>query len=340
MAETTIPQLKQKTLKVPRGYTYTYYTSLASHGKPTLILFHGWPDSAKLWTNVLHNYLLPSGYGIIAIDILGFGNTSKPTEHTEYAFHLLAADAAAIIGAEHIPSVVSVGHDWGSGIAQRFYNFYPSLVSGLVMINFSYIAPNVPPFEIESALDHSRNAFGYGIYEYWKFLAADDSPHLLKQNIESIYAAAHGSPESWVEIFGKPDGLRNFVSSGRTQPLLPYAGGSHKAEFVERMTRDGFEGPSCWYKAYVLGTQNEANKLVPQETYVVKVPTLFWGGTRDKVCRPEMMQWSVEAGLLPHLTTKLVDEGHWALLARPETFGHDLVGWLEENFSAVGGKSP
>lgn len=339
MADMNLSGLIRKTLQVPRGYTYTYYTS-ASHGKPTLILFHGWPDTARLWANVINNYLLPSGYGIIAVDGLGFGGTSKPTSHAEYGFHLLAADAVAILDAEQVLSVISVGHDWGSGIAQRLYNFYATRVSGLVMLNFSYLPPHAPPFEIEAALDATRMAFGYGIFEYWKFFAADDAPQILKENIESMYAAAHGSPESWLDTFCAPDGMRNFVSGGKTQPLEAYAGGPHKAEFVERMARDGFEAPNCFYQAYVLGTQNESNKLVPQENVVVNVPTLFWGGTRDKVCRPELLQESVEGGLLPKLTRKLVDEGHWALLARPETFGEDLIEWLKENFGALREKSP
>ncbi|KAH9206234.1 Alpha/Beta hydrolase protein [Leptodontidium sp. 2 PMI_412] len=273
MADTNLSKLNQKTLRVPRDHTYTYYTNSASRGKPTLILFHGWPDTAKLWANVINNYLLPSGYGIIAVDGLGFGDTSEPT------------DAVAILDAEQIPTVISVGHDWGSGIAQRLYNCYPTRVSGLGMLNFA------------AALDALRKVFGYGTIEYWKFFVAEDAPWILSENIKSIYAAAHGSPESWLETYCAPDGMRNWVSSGKTQqPLQPYAGGSHEADF-----------------------------LVLQENVVVKVPTLFWGGTRDMVCRPEMLQRSMEAGLLPKLTLKLVDEGHWALLAKPERFSEDLI---------------
>ncbi|KAH8691706.1 Alpha/Beta hydrolase protein [Phaeosphaeriaceae sp. PMI808] len=323
MADTNLSKLNQKTIQVPRGFMYTYYTSPASHDKPTLILFHGWPDTAKLWANAINNYLLPSGYGIIAVDILGFGGTSKPTSHAEYGFHHLAADAVAILDAEKIPTAISVGHDWGSGVAQRFYNFFPARVSGLAMLNFSYLPPHEPPFEMEAWLGATRKAFGYGAVEYWKFFAEDDTPRILRDNIESIYAAAHGSPESWLDTFCAPDGMRNFVTSGKTQPLEHYAGGPHKAEFMERMAHDGFEAPSCYYKAYVFGTQNESNSLVLQDNAVVKV------------CRPEMLQRSVEAGLLPNLTCKLVDEGHWALLARPERFGEDLIEWLKENFGTV-----
>ncbi|OLN85595.1 Bifunctional epoxide hydrolase 2-like protein 2 [Colletotrichum chlorophyti] len=339
MEDVDLSKLDRKIIKVPRGYTYTYYTSPASNGRPTIILFHGWPDSANLWANVINNYLLPSDYGIVAVDCLGYGQTSKPTLHTEYAFHLLAADAIAILDAEELPTVISLGHDWGSFIAQRLYNFYPSRVSGLVVINVSYVSPDLPPFELENLLELSRQMFGYGNYEYWKFFATDEGARIMSDNLESVYALAHGSPESWLETMCKPDGARDFVSSGRTQPLLPYAEGRRKAEFMDRMARGRFNAPSCYYKAYCFGTQNESNKLVAEDNAVVKVPTLFWGGTRDMVCRPEILQVSIEAGVLPNLTQKLVDGGHWALLAKPDTFGTDLLSWLEETHGAMGKSS-
>jgi pimeloyl-ACP methyl ester carboxylesterase len=44
-----LSKLTQKKLDVSRGFTYTYYTFPAQGSKPTLILFHGWPDTARLW---------------------------------------------------------------------------------------------------------------------------------------------------------------------------------------------------------------------------------------------------------------------------------------------------
>jgi soluble epoxide hydrolase/lipid-phosphate phosphatase len=103
-------------------------------------------------------------------------------------------------------------------------------------------------------------------------------------------------------------------------------------KFVARMKRDGFQAPQNWYVSMMKGEQDVANMAIAKENITVNVPTLFFGGTRDMVCRPELLGPSQEAGLLPHLKTVTVDAGHWSILAKPKEFGEALTGWLKENF--------
>jgi soluble epoxide hydrolase/lipid-phosphate phosphatase len=167
---------------------------------------------------------------------------------------------------------------------------------------------------------------------YWKLFTADTAPALMKDRVESLWTVAHGKPETWLDTLCKPDGVKNFLLEDRRQPVEPYATDEMREKFVSRMRRDGFEGPQQWYRAMAFGEQDIANKAIPQENIVVKVPTLFFGGTRDMVCRPELLGPSQEAGLLPHLKTVTVDAGHWSLLAKPKEFGEALTSWLKEEF--------
>lgn len=104
----------KKTLEVSRGFTYTYYTSPAKGSLPTLLLVHGFPDSTQEWADVARDYLIPNGYGVIAIDCLGYSGTSKPLETEAYNFQLLSQDIKEIVDKEGLEKVVSVGHDWVS----------------------------------------------------------------------------------------------------------------------------------------------------------------------------------------------------------------------------------
>lgn len=70
-------KLEKKTLDVSRGFTYTYYNSPAKDSKPTLLLIHGFPDAPETYEEVIRDYLVPNGYGVIAIDCLGYNGTSK-----------------------------------------------------------------------------------------------------------------------------------------------------------------------------------------------------------------------------------------------------------------------
>ncbi len=107
-------QLDKKTLDVSRGFTYTYYTSPAKDNKATLLLIHGFPDAPDTYEEVIRDYLLPNGFGVIAIDCLGYNGTSKPTDKEAYSWQLIAQDLKEIINKEGLGKVVPVGHDWVS----------------------------------------------------------------------------------------------------------------------------------------------------------------------------------------------------------------------------------
>jgi soluble epoxide hydrolase/lipid-phosphate phosphatase len=107
-----LDQVEQKTFDVSRGFKYTYYTSPAKKGPPTLLLIHGFPDSTEHWREVAQEYLIPNGYGIVAIDCLGYNGTSKPLEKEAYNMKLMAQDIKEILSKECLDKVISVGHDW------------------------------------------------------------------------------------------------------------------------------------------------------------------------------------------------------------------------------------
>ncbi|GKU09954.1 epoxide hydrolase 2 [Fusarium langsethiae] len=327
-----VSHCNKKTLKVSRGFEYTYYTSPAKDFKPTLLLFHGWPDTAHLWSGLINKYLIPNGYGVVALDCLGYGETSKPTDVEAYAWQHMTADSVEILDAENLTTVISMGHDWGSTMCQRFYNFYPDRVCGLVMVNVTYMEP-AGTFDLDQVNEITKKAFGAGIFEYWHFFTAPDAPEMMSKNLESVYTVAHGEPGTWLENWCTPGGMRRYISEGRTQAILPYAQGDHKADFLDRFSdKHSFEAANSWYKAFTTGVQNKADRLIANEAKTVKVPTLYWGGEDDFVCRPAGLQPSVNQGLLPKAKSVTRKGGHWALLERPDEFGRDILSWLQETY--------
>ena len=100
-----------KDVKVRRGYTYHYYYSPASAGKPTLLLIHGFPSNSVDWARQVA-YFKPKGYGLVVPDCLGYDGTSKPTDREAFRHKLLAQDFVDILDAEGLETVIGVGHDW------------------------------------------------------------------------------------------------------------------------------------------------------------------------------------------------------------------------------------
>lgn len=95
-----------------RGLKYSvYYTKATDLIKPTLVFLHGFPYSSYGWRHQVA-YFQRLGYGIIAPDMLGYGNTDKPTDPELYAGSLLAKDVLDILEIETGTRIVIIGHDW------------------------------------------------------------------------------------------------------------------------------------------------------------------------------------------------------------------------------------
>lgn len=104
--------LQKKELDTSRGFRYSYYSSSvedADTSKPTLLLCHGWPDSAELWQYIIP-HLLKTKNRIIAPDLLGAGGTSQPTDPAAFEIKAMVQDVNEILKAENVTGkIIPVG---------------------------------------------------------------------------------------------------------------------------------------------------------------------------------------------------------------------------------------
>lgn len=110
-----------KILKTSRGMLYSYYqraptadalSSLDPNDPPlpALLFLHGFPTSSRLWKHQI-SFFLERGFTVCAPDLLGLGNTSKPTETDAYRSSLICKDIIEILEAEGLDRVIAIGHD-------------------------------------------------------------------------------------------------------------------------------------------------------------------------------------------------------------------------------------
>ena len=100
-----------KDTTVTRGFTYHYYHSPASAGKPTLLFLHGYPSSSYDWHRQVE-YFQPQGYGVLVPDCLGSDGTSKPDDPDLFTLVALAQDVADVLDAARVDKAVGIAHDW------------------------------------------------------------------------------------------------------------------------------------------------------------------------------------------------------------------------------------
>lgn len=324
---------QKKTLKTSRGYTYTYYAAEGDKSLPTLIFHHGWPDHAAMWEKVATG-LLSTKHPMIIPDMLGYDGTDKPTDPAEYQFHKMTKDIMEIADAEGAHNVVSIGHDWGSSAASRLYNHYPDRVVGLANLNVPYMPPSGDNFDLEKFNAATKEKLGVAAFAYWGVFANEDGPKILHDNLERTFRVQHGVGNVMAKIWTVPGAMREYLTKGgqdfelRSYALDP----AFKKTFIDRMTRDGFEGPQCWYRATTLNYQSASDKELPRDRMVVKVPALYIGCTEDPVCRPEIMA-AYKAQLIPHLEESgMIEASHWVPYEAPDEVVKRIEPWLKKHF--------
>lgn len=327
---------QQRTLTTKRSLKYTYYVSPSGESTkqhPALFFIHGFPDSARLWRDVIAKLgALPNK--IIVPDCLGYEGTDKPSDTKLYAYKEQAADLVEILAAENAVSTVIIGHDWGSGIAQRVYLYYRELFSGVILLNVAYLIPATEPFDLAAANKLTESIFGYPQFAYWELFTAPDAAELINNNLDKMWQVLHGDVDDWMrKMFCTKDGMRKFLLGDKDVPLLPYAQERRwRDEFMRQFKADGFDSALQMYRASVSNVNYESDLAIPKDQLAINVPMLFIICTRDAVCVRELMTPAKERGLVPHLKEVVVDSAHWSPMEKPDEIAAHIKDFINENF--------
>ncbi|KAK4547710.1 hypothetical protein LTR36_000668 [Oleoguttula mirabilis] len=326
--------LQEKHLDTSRGLHYKYYVSPESDAsKPTLLLLHGWPDSAHLWQYVVP-HLTSLRCKLVVPDLLGYGGTSKPTSPELYNYRRMSEDVAEILDAEKSGRVIPVGHDWGCYLASRFHLVYPERCPAAVHIGIAYLPPVPQHLDLDTVNEHSVQAVGYPRFEYWNLFSSPEAPRMFSEHLDSVWHALHGDAQDWMkQMFCAPDAMKNFLLQGRTDvPLRAYAQDAKlKEHWKQNMTdASSWESAFCWYHSLLQDVQMEEDKNIPEGMYKLDMPVLFIACDGDAVNSPELIDFPKEAGLLPDLRVEVLHSGHWCPYEKPEEIAGLLSDFLSD----------
>ena len=99
---------------------------------PALLLVHGSASSGRVWNEVLPH--LTGAFGVIRIDLLGFGRSDKPDADV-YGTAEQAARCGEVLDRLGAVRAVVAGHSSGGAVATAIAEGRPDLVAGLNLIN-------------------------------------------------------------------------------------------------------------------------------------------------------------------------------------------------------------
>ena len=92
---------------------------------PLVLLLHGFPESWYSWRHQLPA-LAPAGHRAVAVDVRGYGRSSRPADVAAHRLVELADDAVAVVRALGETTATVVGHDGGAGIAATAALLHPT----------------------------------------------------------------------------------------------------------------------------------------------------------------------------------------------------------------------
>lgn len=272
-------------VKGPDGTLAAYAWGQPS--QPTVVLVHGYPDSASKWQAVAQH--LADRYHVVAYDVRGAGESFAPSGRAGYRLDRLLADFTAVLDAVSPNKPVHlVAHDWGSIQSWEFAT-EPALAGRLR----SFTSVSGP------CLDH----VGHWMRDRLRRPTPTALGQLLKQLLKSWYIYFFQLP--WL-----PEALWRGVLGQRWHVVLRLLERT-QASPRPTQTRDGANGVGL-YRA------NIVPRLLAPRQRVAQTPVQILVPVHDKYVSPalstQLTRW------VPQLWRREVQAGHWLTLKYPALF--------------------
>jgi pimeloyl-ACP methyl ester carboxylesterase len=332
------------------------HLTIAGSSGPVVLLCHGFPESWYSWRHQLP-VLAAAGYRAVAMDMLGYGRSSKPAYPLAYRLTALAQVCAAVVQELGNAPAIIVGHDIGAPVAWTAAWTRPDVFSAVVGVSLPFggrglaCLPGNSFGEIRPS-EAIRTIAGPGRLFYQEYFCLPDG---------RAQQAAEKDVRAWLT------GAFHTLSADRPLPpelagadltRLPSEGlvafmrgamcvteGGHFTDMlvmpdrlpawlsqadldicVAELEYSGLAGPMNFYRNQDLVWE----ELVPYEGKPIEMPSLFIGGDRDVGTI-----WSQEAiaRAEEHCTDlrgKIIipNCGHWIPQEKPKELNGALLTFL------------
>lgn len=316
------PDARHRLVEVPGGRIH-----LVEQGTgPLVLLVHGFPESWYSWRRQLPA-LAAAGFRAVAVDVRGYGRSSKPAEPESYRMLQLVADNVAVVRALGERTATVVGHDWGSPIAANSALLRPDVFTAVGLLSVPYAPRGGPrPTEAFAAIGGDEE-FYVGYFQRPGRAEAEIEPD-VRGWLAGFYAglSADTMPAAGESsLFFVPPGAKlsdrfpaDRLPSWLTEDDLDFYAGEFE--------RTGLTGALNRYR----NVDRDWADLAAWDGAPIRQPSLFIGGDLD--ASTTWMTDAIDAypSTLPGLVSShlLKGCGHWVQQERSEEVSGLLTDWL------------
>ncbi|MEU5580663.1 alpha/beta hydrolase [Streptomyces huasconensis] len=318
---------RHRTVEAPAGRLH-----LVEQGTgPLVLLVHGFPESWYSWRHQLPA-LAAAGYRAVALDVRGYGRSSRPAATHAYRMLDLVADNAALVHALGEDTAVIIGHDWGANIAATSALLHPEVFRAVGLLSVPYAPPGGPrPTDVFTGIGGPEQEFYVSYFQEPGRAEAEMEPD-VRGWLAGFFAAMSGDTMPGP---GEPD--PHFVNRGGghggrlrdrfPKGLLPaWLSEDDLDVYAGEFERTGMTGALNRYR----NMDRDWEDLAPYNGASIKQPSLFIGGGLD--ASTTWMGDAIDAFpvTLPGLVSSHILDGcgHWLQQERPAEVNRLLTAWL------------
>jgi pimeloyl-ACP methyl ester carboxylesterase len=303
---------------------------------PLVLMCHGYPGLWYSWRHQLPA-VAAAGFRAVALDMRGYGRSSRPLHSDEYSYDKLAADLFAVMDYFEAEQAVLFGHDFGANLAWHMGIHHRERIRAIAPLCSPYDmdlagGSDLQPSQLYAAIatEHFFHMHYYqqaGLAEkatagrerefleklFWALCADGDLldwqnyPSEGTAYIDVLAAPPQALPWSWLSLEDMDYYLQEYMRLG---PEMAFIGGINCYRVMDR------------------------NWQIFRDTAhaAVELPTLFVGGEEDPVTKlstPETFSHMRERVKDLRGMELLAGAGHFVQQEQPEALNHLLLDFLD-----------
>ncbi len=280
-------------------------------GNP-IVLCHGWPEHAFSWRHQVPA-LAAAGYHVIVPNQRGYGNSSRPTEVTDYDIAHLSGDLIALLDHYGYEDATFVGHDWGAFVVWGLTLLHPNRVNRVINLALPYQERGEKPW-----IEFMEEIFGGDFY----FVHFNRQPGVADAVLEENTSQFLRNMFRKNQPVSAPLPGMAMMNLARAETPLgePIMSDSELAVFVSAFESTGFTGSINWYR-----NLDRNWRLLADVNPIIHQPTLMIHGDRDSIPKFEKL-----TEFVPRAEVVSLDCGHWIQQEKPEETNQAILRWLEQ----------
>lgn len=252
---------------------------------PPLLLLHGAPETHAMWHKTAPK--LAEDYTVVATDLRGYGDSSKPAgggDHADYSFRTMANDQVAVMRALGHDRFGLVAHDRGARVGHRMVLDHPDAVTRAAFLD---IVPT------KFVYDHTDRALASAYFHWFMLIQPSPLPEMMIEPVAPTLLRA------FLGVFGGSD----FYAP---EAIAEYERCFDDPAMIHAMCEDYRAGAGI----DLVHDEQDAGRMV-------ECPLLVLWGSRGVVGKlyDPLQVWSSYAS---DLSGHAIDAGHYLAEERPD----------------------